>query len=279
MSRVNIILDLDETLLIREFSKTDFVKIYQKYFPKNYFEIYNSKSNTKFFLLLLPGTVELVTWLLQHKDATLHFYSSATLQMNTLSIAQILKVANFDIKEIIDLMMRDNFLYSRHNCKNLKKDLSLIRDPLDDKIILIDNSPRAPLKKQLDHTFIHAFYTRDQLEPHADKISYHNVSLRQVFYITGILQTLLDKGTDDFVNRLHQLLSDKEMLSEKEYDQFCEKGLTVLRTVNPMLELPEPVPYEMRAFLPNEEDKYESDESLDSEDSQDNLFSFYARTL
>jgi len=257
--KAHIVLDIDHTIAIRSRRRTNFIKNYSINFPQNCLR--GTYEHTDYNLALLPGAVELINWLLNHQDIKLHFYSTASENFNIKTLNEILQRTGLSENDRKNLFNDQSFIFSKKHCRaeNLK-DLTHISERINSSILLIDNTPNVTLDEQNNNLFTHTFYTRDKLQIKENDQSCNNISLTQMFFIAGVIDTLIKKNPKLIAVNIHDTLPKKAMLDESDYNFFCLLGLKVLRQFNSELTLPKKIPENMQQFaarqIEQEEEKY-----------------------
>ncbi|MDX1901097.1 MAG: hypothetical protein SFW66_03710 [Gammaproteobacteria bacterium] len=163
----------------------------------------------------------------------------------------MLNEINVDNSDREPLIVDKSRIFSKNHCiKHGFKDLIHIQNPIDDQIIIIDDKSILPDKHD-KHLFKHTLYTQKLICFDAGvkkgKFFSSKISLSQIFFISGVLDELLEQGVNDFATRLQTKLASLKKTPDEVYDYYCARGLIVLREFNHDLEIPA-LPEELKSF-------------------------------
>ena len=216
------------------------------------------------FLYLLPiGSIELIQLIDEHPEIELAFFSAGLNWRNERFVKELLSLAlgparYQELKPTLKIISRDQLTWGEQAGLG-KKDLSLFGHDLEHLVIIDDNLDvfhQEHIQNVLSITPItlHSFYTIhgsfiDQKksiyswesfidETHLDE---HFASMNQLFYVTGLLFTALQRANHQQIT-LRQALTDIQFKESgaiyhdlaKEPD-FYYHGLNILRQKNPMI--------------------------------------------
>jgi hypothetical protein len=215
-----IVLDIDETLVT--------TKITGNSEPNELIEVPGGPERYAVF----PGVVELLRYVVLEKKLQVAFFSHGGAKRNELLIPRILERA-FPECNTQELMSNFPIFSREHMLGKLGKDLNVVIDhfkktlameiPLKN-VILIDDSASFTVKGQ-----------------HFLRVPKRECKEKRIFSVVGILDELILNGGpfSSFLLQQHHQERTIASFTEEGFQSFIEKGLDVLRRINPNLKLNE----------------------------------------
>jgi len=191
------------------------------------------------YCVVFPGAPEFFLYIKNVLETNFSFFSHGLEVGNVPFVEKFLAIA-LDEKQV---PYKHNYIFSRQHCDEVSTcfgTTSILKN------LLIGLQPNESLKKTLlidDNKVSHAGQESNLLYvPGVELADFQSMKdeslfrINHIFYLVGILDEALTLGRENFLVQLKKL-QKKALANEKMRWKYCLVGLTLLKEINPNLEL------------------------------------------